>query len=1146
MEDDTEPSQSLYSMVLLQAPFTEARRTIISKPARRAYINTILFCLTSAALLCISIVAYWIFYYNYVPQISLERQVHLQFGDGHPYGTATLGTELIAAQQYDVSVVLYLPRSPPNLAAGNFMVDLALFSSAKTNTNTNEASSIESSRRPAIMTYTSPMVDTAKRVSKMPLYLLGWQREAEGLKVNMMDRVEFGRKKGAMPKTLRLEIESEEKIQVYSAVVKFDAKFNGLRWIMYNWKIFSILTFTLTFWAVSMLFTSLVWVALASLAEPTVRRNPKLKDETEEEENSSGISVKEEEGSDGEGASSKLTMPHERRMSDEQEKIKREENTEEYTVIQTLAGSDQPEAEAGTHPVGTSTSSQTTATDNSELVAQRRRGNRSNGQLHTLESAGHVVSVVLPHRQRSWIGKAHLVGATVKPTYFRPGTLHKDDGTIHHLPLGAEGENDNMEPIVNEWILIDSTPASCVQIGLFHYFKDRGPIDLVISGPNYGRNSTAVFALSSGTLGGALEAAVCGYRSIALSYAFSSRDHDPVVIAEASRHSVHLIGHLYKNWEEDVDFYSINVPLEAGVSEAKILYTNILDNRWTSGSCFEAIDAAESGEGPDLQEQKLRQAGEVDAGLGKGTKPGTGTTTPGHRHMHFKWAPKFSDVYKSVDLGPPGNDGWTVKEGMTSVTRLKANFMHSSRPLGEIQIPFKTPIFYALVECQDSYVQPLVIQALRTRLHGIPYELIFSIRELPNPSSPLLQYRVYEQCDFEHVLSHPTTSLVNAYVIRKALIRKHYLSSSVSNWVAKHPDSILNAHVKPAVHFELDYAEFLDEALVEAYELKESFQANEGKGEAEKEWWILKPGMSDRGRGIRLFNSESGLREIFEGWEDDQPDSEDGEDSENGKVVANGNGKLNYDDNRDDDYGIITSQLRHFIAQPYIHPPLLLPSESNRKFHIRTYVLAVGSLQVYVYREMLALFAEEPYLSPWDSSGAGVDDLTRHLTNTCLQTGRSGTAKQNSVRRFWALEDTAVPSLSSSSPPTSGEPNSSINWKESVYQKICAVTGEVFEAAARGMLVHFQTLPNAFEVFGVDFLVDSRGKVWLLELNAFPDFRQTGDELKGDVVGKLFEAVVEVAVKPFFGIEKDIERAKARAAQLGLQLVRDLDMGMKR
>ncbi|OJD18091.1 5'/3'-nucleotidase SurE [Emergomyces pasteurianus Ep9510] len=765
--------------------------------------------------------------------------------------------------------------------------------------------------------------------------------------------------------------------------------------------------------------------------------------------------------------------------------------------------------------------------------------------VHTLESAGHVVSVVLPHRQRSWIGKAHLVGATVKPTYFRPGTLHKDDGTIHHLPRGSDGENDSKEPGGNEWILIDSTPASCVQIGLFHYFKDRGPINLVISGPNYGRNSTAVFALSSGTIGGALEAAVCGYKAIALSYAFSSRDHDPIVIAEASRHSVRLIGHLYENWEENVDFYSINVPLELGVSDSKILYTNVLDNRWTSGSCFEAIDAEQSGEGPDLQEQKLRQAGEVDAGIGKGNGMGTGTTTPGHRHMHFKWAPKFSDVYKSVELSPPGNDGWAVKEGITSVTRLKANFMHSPGASGEIQLPVKKPIFYALVECQDSYVQPLVTQALRARLDGTPYELIYSLCELPEPSCPLLQYRVYEQCDFEHVLSHPTTSLVNAYVIRKALIRKHYLSNTVANWVAKHPASIIKTHFKPAVDFELDYAEFLDEALVEAYELQESFEANEEKDEAEKEWWILKPGMSDRGQGIRLFNSESALREIFEEWEDDQSDSEGSGDGEERDDDANTRELLDDDDNCDGKNGIITSQLRHFIAQPYIHPPLLLPSESNRKFHIRTYVLAVGSLQVYVYREMLALFAEKPYLPPWHSSGATVNDLTRHLTNTCLQTGSDGATKRNAVRSFWALDDTAMPSLSTSSSLTIGNSGCSTGWKENVYEQICAVTGEIFEAAARGMLVHFQTLPNAFEVFGVDFLVDSSGKAWLLELNAFPDFRQTGDELKEDVVGRLFEAVMEVAVKPFFGVE-DIERARERGEQLGLRLVRDLNMGMKR
>src|SRR5205085_2486730 len=100
-------------------------------------------------------------------------------------------------------------------------------------------------------------------------------------------------------------------------------------------------------------------------------------------------------------------------------------------------------------------------------------------------------------------------------------------GTTHARP--------SPDPSVEEWVLVDGTPASCVQIGLYHFFQSRGPVDLVVSGPNYGRNTTAVFALSSGTLGGALEAAVCKRRAVALSYAFFSRNHDGEIIAAASR-----------------------------------------------------------------------------------------------------------------------------------------------------------------------------------------------------------------------------------------------------------------------------------------------------------------------------------------------------------------------------------------------------------------------------------------------------------------------------------------------------------------------------------------------------------------------------------------------------------------------------------
>ncbi len=55
-------------------------RAAASKPAKKAYLGTVLLITTSIALLCISTIAYWLFYYNYVPQLSLERVVHLQFG----------------------------------------------------------------------------------------------------------------------------------------------------------------------------------------------------------------------------------------------------------------------------------------------------------------------------------------------------------------------------------------------------------------------------------------------------------------------------------------------------------------------------------------------------------------------------------------------------------------------------------------------------------------------------------------------------------------------------------------------------------------------------------------------------------------------------------------------------------------------------------------------------------------------------------------------------------------------------------------------------------------------------------------------------------------------------------------------------------
>ncbi|KAI6249780.1 putative tubulin--tyrosine ligase PBY1 [Erysiphe necator] len=287
--------------------------------------------------------------------------------------------------------------------------------------------------------------------------------------------------------------------------------------------------------------------------------------------------------------------------------------------------------------------------------------------VRTLQRAGHNVSVVLPNTQRSWIGKAHIIGQTVKPSYFRPSLHHKDNGTTHSRPLPPLSPSEE-----EEWILVDGTPASCVQIGLYHYFQERGPIDLVISGPNYGRNTTSVFSLSSGTLGGALEAALCKHRSIAISYGFFSRNHDDEIINEASNLSLRLIEYLYKNWDNQVDLYSINIPLTKNVGEKKVLWTNILQNYWSHGSCFEEVEDTD-------EDDKLEQS------TSKNENNSIQLDTPliekkiiKHQHKHFKWAPRFTDVNRSIEESPPGNDGWAVQNGYTSVTPLKANFMHAA------------------------------------------------------------------------------------------------------------------------------------------------------------------------------------------------------------------------------------------------------------------------------------------------------------------------------------------------------------------------------------------------------------------------------------------------------------------------------------
>jgi hypothetical protein len=336
-------------------------------------------------------------------------------------------------------------------------------------------------------------------------------------------------------------------------------------------------------------------------------------------------------------------------------------------------------------------------------------------------------------------------------------------------------------------------------------------------------------------------------------------------------------------------------------------------------------------------------------------------------------------------------------------------------------------------------------------------------RDILKHLSPDVQ--VFHYCDYEDIdldlIGNPNY-FIPSYIYRKALIRKHYLANTIHHYTTKNPQSILKSSVPESYQLEVDYAEFLDDALDDAYELKEEIESGE-------KTWILKPSMSDKGQGIRIFNTVDQLQEIFNSFEEGYDSYEEAEDDNNN--------------------GVIISQLRHFIVQQYQSNPLLLSNYDNRKFHLRTYIVCQGNLTVYVYKSILTLFSGSSYVQPNVTDGE--IDMAGHLTNTCLQ------GETALVVPFWDLQDEKITN----------------DIKTDIFEKVCNVTTELYKAATTVDKMNFQPFDHAVEIFGVDFLVNDDYSVTLLEVNSYPDFKQTGDDLK-QLIDELFEEVAHNVVAP--------------------------------
>ena len=216
----------------------------------------------------------------------------------HPYGIAPLDLTLVGDQAYDIVLSLHVPRSPPNLATGNFMLSLSLLSPSykppvpstvpPTTLQDSHSSKITPSdvlflsRRPTILKYNSRLVSLSTRLLSLPLYVLGIKHESEVLRVPMAESARFRRGRANVPAYVLLELQTGQEVQVYDVRVQFKARFGGIRWLLYNHRIISFITFTTAFWFAEIVFTGLGWVALRYIS--TTSFKPKTEGSTKGEE----------------------------------------------------------------------------------------------------------------------------------------------------------------------------------------------------------------------------------------------------------------------------------------------------------------------------------------------------------------------------------------------------------------------------------------------------------------------------------------------------------------------------------------------------------------------------------------------------------------------------------------------------------------------------------------------------------------------------------------------------------------------------------------------------------------------------------------------------------------------------------------------
>jgi hypothetical protein len=217
----------------------------------------------------------------------------------------------------------------------------------------------------------------------------------------------------------------------------------------------------------------------------------------------------------------------------------------------------------------------------------------------------------------------------------------------------------------------------------------------------------------------------------------------------------------------------------------------------------------------------------------------------------------------------------------------------------------------------------------------------------------------------------------------------------------------------------------------------------------------MKPGGSFHGRGITLHEGDVGLRAK---------------------------------------YGTCKKKLPEgLIIQEYVSKPALM---GGHKFDLRTYLLVASTAPFLAfYHDGFVRRSENPY----STDTSGLTDVKTHITNAASQ------SSENHFFGFHQLQNVLTQ-----------EHNFPPDYFERVFRpRAMRVSQFLFQTAYNRTGTKFEARKGRFQLFALDWMIDSDGNSFLLEGNGDPSIKgYTGTDLTPGVWDSMLTLVEAIHIKP--------------------------------